>query len=442
VVQPTCQTLPDGSVVGNPGFSASLGKSFWSYKFLTDCAAATAPVSILAIPVCASIASSAIVVSERIDGCGSFVSVPFTLAASDPDFGTAPDGFQWLIVASSGRYGKGVAVEYRLEIVGDYPTSTQAIEVLAGGSLLVFDCGCFLVPMCNPQGKLSVDKTCGTNIVNNQAAFTYQVNVRNTGNASLDNVQFNDTVVIPQQLTPGTVVVTPPTLSVDTSTPGLVKISGNLGTIAAGGVVPVTYTIPVSIVTVPGRYVSTNTASASATGTQASATCSTSLDVVKLALTKCCGISGNQFFFTVAASSVGLSPSVHINGTDTMVIPAGVTIQIMDLTGITAIFSGTDTPVPTNTNITGPVSIDFSITNVLVPAGGSSQVTVGNILVSSAVLGTSPIVNTITSVTPVNPGSQVFLGATPLPASATVNVTLGMTCSNVCAGIGLGTMCL
>jgi uncharacterized repeat protein (TIGR01451 family) len=286
--------------------------------------------------------------------------------------------------------------------------------------------------MCNPQGKLTIDKTCGSNIVNNQATLTYQVNVHNTGNASLDNVQFNDTVNIPQQLTLGAIVVTPPTLTVDTSTAGTVKISGNLGTIAPGGVVPITYTIPVTGVTVPGRFVSTNTATASATGTQASASCSSSLDVVKLALAKCCVISGNQFSFTVSASSVGLSPGVLINGTDTLVIPAGVTIQVLQFTGFTAVFSGTNIPVPINTNITGPASIDFSITNVLIPAGGSVQQSVGNILVSSTVVGSSPIVNTITGVTPVNPGGQVFLGAAPLPTSATINVTLGMACSNPC----------
>jgi hypothetical protein len=93
---------------------------------------------------------------------------------------------------------------------------------------------------------------------------------------------------------------------------------------------------------------------------------------------------------------------------------------------------------PINTNITGPASIDFSITNVLIPAGGSVQQSVGNILVSSTVVGSSPIVNTITGVTPVNPGSQVFLGAAPLPTSAAIDVTLGMACSNMCTGAGLG----
>jgi choice-of-anchor A domain-containing protein/uncharacterized repeat protein (TIGR01451 family) len=431
-VQPACQVLPDGSVVNNPAFSASLGKSYWSYKFMTDCANTTEPISNLAIAVCVSISSSSVVVSERIDGCGAFVPVPFTLTTSDPNFGLAPSGFQWLIVVNSGRYGNGVAVEYRIEIVGDYPTATQPIEVLAGINVLVFNCNCFLVPMCNPQGKLTISKTCGSNIVNNQAVLTYQVNVSNTGNASLTNVQFNDTVNIPQQLTLGAIVVTPATLTVDTSTPATVKISGNLGTIDPGGVAPITYTISITNVTVPGSYVSTNTATASATGTQASASCSNSLAVVKIALAKCCSISGSQFAFTVSASSVGLSPSVLINGSDTMVIPAGVTIQVMQFTGFTAVYSGTSIPIPVNTNITGPVSIDFTITNVLIPAGGSVQQSVGNLLVSSAVVGTSPVLNTITSVAPVNPGNQVFLGASPLPVSATINVTLGMACSNPC----------
>ncbi len=38
VVQPACQTLPNGSVVVNTCFNADSGISTWTYKFFTDCA--------------------------------------------------------------------------------------------------------------------------------------------------------------------------------------------------------------------------------------------------------------------------------------------------------------------------------------------------------------------------------------------------------------------
>jgi hypothetical protein len=136
VIQPTCQTLSDGSVVNNPCFRATTGKSTWTYKFFTDCAAGTSPITSLAIPVCARIAASELVVEEQIDGCGTFTSVPFTLAATDPTFGMAPTGFQFLIVPSAGRYTTGVSVIYRLTLNGDFPLAAQPIQVGTGAGVL------------------------------------------------------------------------------------------------------------------------------------------------------------------------------------------------------------------------------------------------------------------------------------------------------------------
>lgn len=433
VTQPACQTLPDGSVVNNPAFVASLGKSFWTYKFFTDCTQTTQAISNLGIPVCGVLNSINLVVSEKIDGCGDFVSVPFTLTANDPNLGPAPSGFQWVKVETSGRYDKGVSVEYRLEILGDYPIAVEPIEVTTTTEVITFDCGCFQVPLCPPQGQLQVTKNCGHTIINNQATLNYSVEVANIGNGTLTNVQYLDTIVVPIRLSLGTITVTPPTLSVDTTTPGFVKISGNLGTIAPGGIVPITYSIPIAAVTEPGEYLITNTANASASGTQSSATCTTNLDVVKLTAAKCCsGTTGNRVVFTLTIGSVSPSPSVIVNILDHLTIPTGVTVQFADFAGCSAVFSGTVTPVPTNTPITGPVEIDIHCGNVLVPSGGV-YVKVGTLFVlGSTVVGSSSIVNTITDVVPVDPSAQVFLGVSPIPVSAQINVDLSVVCQSPC----------
>ncbi len=433
VVQPACQNLPDGSVVNNPAFVPELDKSFWTYKLITDCSQATKAISNFVIPVCDIIPAENIIVSEKIDGCGQFVPVPFTLTKTDPNFGTAPEGFQFLKIETEDRYEKGVSVEYRLEIVGDFPLAVQPIKVKAGTSILTFECDdCFLVPECNPQGELVLIKECGHTIINNQATLHYSLSVTNIGNAALDDVDFKDTIFIPTQLITGPITVTPPTLTVDTTIPGQVRISGNLGTIEPGGVVPITYEIPIASITTAGEYLINNTADVSAKGTKDSASCTTKIDVVELRADKCCTIDGNQGTYTLTISSENDSPDIVVDIHDHMEVPTGVTIKFTSFNGCEARFSGSGDPVPLNTDITGPVGLDFICKSALIPSGGSFQKTLSFTLVSSSVLGTAVIDNTITEVIPVDPGAQVLLGVLNLPASAQIDIQLNMICQKPC----------
>lgn len=433
VVQPACQNLPDGRVVNNPAYVPEWNKSYWTYKFIADCGKDTKAISNFGIPVCETLIKENITVYEKIDGCGSFVSVPFSLTKNDPNLGPAPVGYQWLKIENQNRYETGVSVEYRIELLGDYPVSAQPIKVKAGNAISTFSCSnCFLVPECNPQGKLVITKECNHTIKNNQAVLNYKIIVNNVGNAPLDNVQFSDTIFIPNQLTLGAIVVTPATLTVNTSTPGQIIISGNLGTIIPGGSVTITYQISIANVTTPGKYQISNTANVAAEGTKDSATCHTNLDVVQLKAEKCCKIEGNTGVYTLTIASVGLSPDVVVNIYDHMDIPSGVTVKFLNLSGCEGYFTGTNNPVPTNTNISGPVGIDIVCRNALVPAGGSYQKVGSFVLVASSVVGSATVMNTITDVVPVDPDAQIFLGTIGIPAVAPIDVNLSMTCNKPC----------
>lgn len=434
VVQPSCQNLPDGSVVINPAYSPELTTSFWTYKFFIDCSATTQPITSLGIPVCETIIAGSIAAFEKIDGCGEFTSVPFTLAQTDPSLGTAPAGYQWLIVDPGDRYTNGVCVEYRLQLTGDFPTDVQPIKVTAGINVLNFDCGCFLVPKCNPQGKLAVTKECGHTIINNQVTLNYQVKVTNIGNASLTNVQYLDTLFLAPTLGLGAITVNPSTLTVDTSISGEVKISGNLGTIDPGEIVVVTYTIPITSITTPRNYIANNTVTVTATDTMDSASCSTAFDAVQLSAAKCCSIDGaNQGSFTITISSADQSPSTTINVQDYFIIPVGVTLQFQSFGGGTAVFTSSREVVPLNTNITGPVDITISCHGLTVPAGGSINKSCLFTVISSSSFGTNTIENSLNSITLTKPDTQVFLGAGQLPATADVDVILSMGCRQPCA---------
>ncbi len=437
VTQPTSQILPDGSIVNNPAFSGTFSSSFWTYKIILDCADDTKLVKKFAIPICFAIKSIDMTISEKIDGSLDFTPVSFTLTTSDPVFGTAPSGFQWLIVEVAGRYGKGVSVAYRLAINSDFPTAAQPIRVLANSSLIVFDCDpddCFVVPKCAPQGQLRVAKQCGFEIVNNKATLLYELDVDNFGTASLNNVLFSDTVLIPTQLTFGTITVTPATLSVDTSTPGKIKISGNLGTIKPTEYVIITYTIPITAISSPGPYIISNSATAIATGTQSTATCSMTLEAVQLTAAKCCLVTaGNKGTFSLIISSVGASPGTTVNITDQLTVPNGVTVQFNDFGGCTATFAGSGSPVPINTNIAGPVTINLQCNSVAVPAGSHAHKDILFTIVSTSVFGTATLTNIIQQVILTNPSQQVFLGISPIPAEADITVTSSVQCQNPCS---------
>ena len=89
--------------------------------------------------------------------------------------------------------------------------------------------------------------------------------------------------------------------------------------------------------------------------------------------------------------------------------------------------------MPTNTNITGPVGLDLICRYAAVPAGGVYIKYGSYSLVSSSVVGTSTITNTITKVEPVNPDAQVFLGVSNVPVSANVDVELVQVCQKPCS---------
>lgn len=433
VIQPDCQNLSDGSVINNPAYIPSLNKSFWTFKFMTDCNSTTRGISGIAIPICQLIHDNTLIVSEKIDGCGIFTPVDYTLTKSDPNFGTAPTGFQFVKIETDERYDKGVTVEYRLEIIGNYPSTLLPISVKAATNIFVFDCGCFQVPQCNPEGKLSLTKTCSNTIINNQATLNYHLSVDNIGDGILNNVQFNDVITVPTNIKLGSITITPETLTVNTSPSGQIFIRGNLGTIEAGGEVIIKYTIQITGITAPGKYVITNIATVSASGTQDSANCSTHLNVVRLVTDKCCVIEGGNAMYRFTITSVDLSPDVTIDIVDNLFIPGGITVRFTGFGDCIASFSNTQEHVPLDVDITGPRRILITCNNVLVPQSGSIHRNISFLLISSSFVGVSIIENEVESVNPSVPGNQIFLGAGALPVKANMNVELSIECTNPCS---------
>lgn len=433
VVQPSCQNLSDGRVVNNPSYDPLNNKSYWTYKFITDCNPSTRAISNFVIPICEVIKSGHITVFEKIDGCGKYTPVTFLLKSSDAFYGNAPLGFQWLKIEVNNRFEKGVCVEYRLEITGNYPETILPIQIKSHNSKLVFDCeNCFLVPECNPQGKLVTSKSFTLNIENNQAVIRYIVEVNNLGNANLENVKYRDTLIIPTQLTVGTISITPNTLDISRNT-GQIVISGNLGTLRPGGQVEVKYDIPITQITTQGTYNIENTVFTSSTGTESTATAITTLEVVKLESNKCCIVSEDgNITFRVLIENLSGSPETTINVLDNILIPAGITVQFIHFDGCMATYEGTNNEVPINTNVEGPMGINIRCNNVKIPTSGMIQKLLPIKIVSSSVPGRTVLANTIQSVNLSTPNEQIFLGAGNLPLSAIIEINLNFNCNKPC----------
>lgn len=433
VIQPGCQTLPDGTVVNNPAFVGSVGKSYWTYKFMTDCGCQTRPINSLGIPVCCAVTTDQAAVSERIDGCGEFVRVPFTVVAADPVLGKAPPGFVWIKAKPRGRFGTGVCVEYRLELTGDFPTARECIKVKAGDRVLPFGHGYFKVPGCSPQGQLAMNVCCARRIADNQLTLEYEIGVDNVGRAPLDQVRYQDSISVPTTFILGTIRVTPNTLAVDTSVPGLIQIRGDLGRLRPGQHQRVRYTISVANILAPGLYATSNAVTAASTGTQVAGSCRETVEAVQLTAFKCCHADGSIVTYETAVAGISPSPATVVDIADHLILPAGVTVSFISFSDCTATFTHTETPVPMHVPVSGPATIAIRCRGAIVPPSATVHKQITFQMLASSIFEAVHIANSIDEVRLANLSAQIFLGVVPpLPEQAVNTVSLELESQSPC----------
>ena len=430
VMQPSCQVLPGGAVAQNPVYlEPPTAKTFFTYKFFSDVSELTKPVTCIAIPVCVSLTTSDIIVRESIDGWGDFTPVPFSLSPVDPVFGDAPTGYQYLKVEIDGRYGKGVSVFYRLEIAGEIPLTLQPVMVKTGNvSGLVFDCpDCFPVPGCAKDGKLHLTQDCFTVISKNRAIILHELLIQNTGSAALSSVRFRETIGLPPGLTAGAVISpTPPCLFAVSGAEGQISVEGELGQLNPGQLAPITFSLPIEGISAPGEYVLNCTGEVRNDTSAATVVSNPSIGAVSLSADNCSRIDSlNLGVFSLKISSAGDSPASVAAFFDQINLPFGVTVQFTDFDGCTATFAKNLSPVPLNTNVTGPMTINLACSSVKVPARGTAQKNITFVVLSTAIFGSLTITNTLREVSLAEPSRQVFLGAGPLPLAAYINITAG-----------------
>lgn len=428
VIQPEYQTIPDGSIINNPAYVSHLVTSFWTYKFIIDSSVRTGGIESIAIPICYLIKYENIKVYEKIDCCSAYKPVTFTLIKNDPCFYYAPKGFQWLKIQDYKKYPEGVCIQYLLEIMGNYPNTTQSLKIKTIYDIVKFTENKIIVPGSNPIGSLAIRKRCCTSIINNQAILKYVVDVLNTGNTLLKNVNYNDKVYIPNLLSLGKITVNPSTLSVDLSIPGQVLINGCLGIIKPGQMITTKYSIPIIYIAKPRIYKIDNIVKVSTRHTSDCTSCSTTINAVKLNAENQCSVERNKGTFTFTISNVDHSPDTSVNIMDYLYIPSGITLKFKNFGGCTAVFDDKRKCVPLDTNIIGPKNIIITCRNVRILEDSCIHKTITFTVISSKIVRKASIVNTLKSISLAKPESQILLGTENLPITSTIDVLLNVKC--------------
>lgn len=430
IAQPTCVILPDSSMEENPYFDATDNYSYWSYKIVVSC---TTPDDFLPtniyFPLYTSIEQDSVTVTERIVTCGSFNEVPFTF--ENPSGITPPEGFKYLSIAIDNRYTNSISAVYILRIKGSYPTTSQPIYVNTNDTGVITYEGDFLIPGEPLMPRIAISKASTLFIADNQASADYVVTISNTGNTMLENIQYTDTVnYLASNITIGMVTALPEDIiNVDTSTPGTVRLTGNIPNLNPGENFVLSYNIPITSISTPDTYSFTSNATVTSNDINASVSDDLLLEAVSFTDNILCSTNtSGEGVFTIALESIQNSPESEIIVNSLMTIPSGITVRFTDFSNCTAVFSGTENPVPLNMDITD--SIIAIRCDVVISPRSTTNIPIRYTITRSMVSGSQ--LNLISyefdSLTLANPSTQVLLNATPIPDSNGVEIGIEAEC--------------
>ncbi|MGU3442384.1 hypothetical protein ACLBXI_20755 [Bacillus cereus] len=438
ITQPSCQILPDESVTGNPCFRTSPeNRSYWTYKVFIDPGTNTNPITYIGIPICQAIKETILTLQEKIDGCGSFERIDFSLHSDDPILGSPPNGFQWLIININNRYQKGTSALYRIAISGNFPVAIEPISLVSNNAKITFDCaGCFQVPTCPTPANLLVTKDSIQSISSNNALIKYKISVSNTGQLPAAGVTLKDQLRFSFPIvTIGNITFSDPRLKIIQQGPGIIYIEGDLGDFAPGDHQTFDITVPVIKFSEPGLFLFTNTVTVSdSQGTTTSSdTTENSIPVVQLRAYKCSDINLNQIHYNISIVSVDNSPDTNLVVNDTLTIPDGLIIQFHSFDTCSATFVNSQKSVPINQDIEGPVTINFTCTNIPLSTHSAINFTIDMSIVSYKTFNSiQTISNVLQNVLISNPETQIYLGTDNIPSTVNIDVITTLKSNQVC----------
>lgn len=435
IFQPQCQIVPNGDRIENPFFDAVANISYYTYGLINTCNGVNGNVTDYYVAICENIPIEDVIsVDALFDGCPDFAPIAFDFENLGPI--GPPPGYEFLHIILNGALTEGACAEFRIALAGNYPPTVIPQTVISQGvvttqrNLGVSSENMLISPGCPAVPRLTVMKNCGVIIDNNMANVVNQVVVSNTGNADVSGVMFNDIVNYNgSAITIGTVTVNPDTINVDVSTPGIIRLTGDLGDIPVGGAITITYDIPVASISSPGVYTFMNSATATGNETQGSAQCSTTIEAVEFTTENCCeGIGNGQETFRMSVTNIANSPATAVVLSALLTVPSGVVVQFTNFDTCMADFVDTGEAVPLNTDVTNR-QIRLSCANSL-QSSSTMSFDIDFTIITTTNISSTPVIisNVIDAVTLQEPDTQIIVAVTPLPNTATIDVAGALNC--------------
>lgn len=440
IFQPECQIIPNGDRVSNPYYDTANNISYYSYGIIDVCDNTPINVRDFLVSICENTPLESIMSCElQLDGCPDFFPVNFDFNNSGGQ--TPIAGFRFLRVLINQDIEAGSCGIVRIAFAGNFPPTVATpdgrpgytivnVNQSGGTGVTLFPPDQSLYAGCPPVPRVTVTKTCISEITSNMATLDYRVIVANTGNVDLENVGFTDTVNFnASAITLGMITVTPNTIQVDTSMPGMIRFTGDLGTIPIGQSIEITYTLPISAITTPGTFTFNNLAIATSGEIQGSGQCNVSIEAVQLTTDICCIIEEDEEILRLSISNPSPSPDTQIDYDMLINISADEFVTFTSFDGCIATFVDTGEVVPIGTILT-----DTSILLECIANLPSNITTIQNIRFTvDGTTNFSPtpgfIEGIINRVELQNPDDQILISVTPLPNTARITIEGNITCN-------------
>lgn len=425
---PSQQVLPNQECGSNPFYDFDMNKSYWTYKVMSILDQTDPQITDVYIPIYSNINDDMLVVEESIVACNETMVVPFDF--SSPPGILPPEGYKFIHVSVNRRYLTSNCVFYRLTLVGNYPKTNQDIYLQTEDSVVGFDTG-LPVPSPIESPAVTINKEGQVNIIGNSATIDYTVRVMNTGNEALSDLMFTDRIDYTAfRFSFGTIIVEPDTINVDTSRPGVIELSGNLGTLGIGEMVTITYTVPLTGFTGPGNYIFNSMTMVMNDIVQGAIDTQVMVPVVQLESVLSCEVTSvNEINFNLQITNLAGSPDTMVSFTMVVIVTGSVTAQFQNFGRCRATLSGTESPVLPNTNITGR-SVTITC-NFFIPATGILNQNIPLLIVSGGTPAPnlSVIPATLNTVRLQEENEQVFIGAGDLPQTRVLDIGYNTICS-------------
>lgn len=423
---PSCQVINGQGVKGNPYYDEEVQRSYWTYKIMTLCNLFPNQVEDIYIPIYENIEMNMLTVYEIIPACNGRSELAYDF--TNPIGIMPPVGFKYVHIETEQGYRTGACILYQLAIIGENIPSSQSLYVNTDNGLFSFDAG-FPVPGQLAAPMLSLAKEAVLTIEGSSGFIDYTVTVTNTGNQAFNQVLLQDNIDYPGNMVMiGPITAQPSSIQVDTSVNGMMRLSGNLGVINMGQTVLVTYRVPLNGFSGPGTYNFNSRTMVMNEEIQAGTETVMQVPVVELINTMNSAVTGvNTINMILDISNVGNSPQTSIIATAVLVIPSTLTMRLMNLSGCQATIGETTEPALANTDYSG-INIRF-ICPMTVPLNGMAEINIP-VQIQSVRQGEeafSTLLLRLDDVVLEEAGSQVFLGATPIPLETSIRIGFGQS---------------